>query len=53
VSVLLVEQNARHALETAGRGYVLQTGMIIATDSCAARREDDRVRKAYLGRSVY
>jgi branched-chain amino acid transport system ATP-binding protein len=49
VSILLVEQNARHALDTAGRGYVLQTGSIIARGSCAKLREDDRVREAYLG----
>jgi branched-chain amino acid transport system ATP-binding protein len=49
VSILLVEQNARHALDTAGRGYVLQTGSIIACGSCATLREDDRVREAYLG----
>jgi branched-chain amino acid transport system ATP-binding protein len=49
VSILLVEQNARHALDTAGRGYVLQTGSIIAHGSCATLREDDRVREAYLG----
>jgi len=49
VSILLVEQNARHALETAGRGYVLQTGSIIASGSCAVLREDERVREAYLG----
>jgi branched-chain amino acid transport system ATP-binding protein len=49
VSILLVEQNARHALDTAGRGYVLQTGSIIAHGSCAMLREDDRVREAYLG----
>jgi branched-chain amino acid transport system ATP-binding protein len=53
VSVLLVEQNARYALETAGRGYVLRTGMIVASGSCVALREDDRVRKAYLGGSVH
>jgi branched-chain amino acid transport system ATP-binding protein len=49
VSILLVEQNARHALDTAGRGYVLQTGSIIARGPCATLREDDRVREAYLG----
>jgi len=49
ISVLLVEQNARYALETAARGYVLQTGTIIASGSCAALREDERVRQAYLG----
>jgi branched-chain amino acid transport system ATP-binding protein len=51
-SVLLVEQNARYALETASRGYVLQTGSIIADGPCAALREDERVRQAYLGRSA-
>jgi branched-chain amino acid transport system ATP-binding protein len=51
-SVLLVEQNARYALETATRGYVLQTGSIIASGECAFLRNDDRVRQAYLGRSA-
>jgi branched-chain amino acid transport system ATP-binding protein len=51
-SVLLVEQNARYALETASRGYVLQTGSIIAEGPCATLRNDDRVRQAYLGRSA-
>jgi branched-chain amino acid transport system ATP-binding protein len=51
-SVLLVEQNARYALETASRGYVLQTGAIIAHGPCATLRNDDRVRQAYLGRSA-
>ena len=51
-SVLLVEQNARYALETASRGYVLQTGSIIACGNCATLRNDDRVRQAYLGRSA-
>ena len=49
-SILLVEQNARYALETASRGYVLQTGRIIAAASCAALKEDSRVKEAYLGR---
>jgi branched-chain amino acid transport system ATP-binding protein len=49
VSILLVEQNARYALETASRGYVLQNGVIVASGPCAALREDARVRKAYLG----
>ncbi len=51
-SVLLVEQNARYALETASRGYVLQTGSIIASGPCATLRNDDRVRQAYFGRSA-
>jgi len=49
-SVLLVEQNARYALETASRGYVLQTGSIIASGTCDALKQDPRVKEAYLGR---
>ncbi len=51
-SVLLVEQNARYALETASRGYVLQTGSIIASGACTSLRDDGVVRQAYLGRSA-
>ena len=50
-SVLLVEQNARYALETASRGYVLQTGSIIAEGTCESLKQDDRVKEAYLGRA--
>jgi branched-chain amino acid transport system ATP-binding protein len=50
-SVLLVEQNARHAFGTASRGYVLQTGRITASGTCAALAQDPRVREAYLGRA--
>jgi branched-chain amino acid transport system ATP-binding protein len=49
-SVLPVEPNARYA--SASRGYVLQTGSIIAGGECAVLRNDDRVRQAYLGRSA-
>ncbi len=49
-SVLLVEQNARYALETASRGYVLQTGAVIASGSCEALKNDERVKEAYLGK---
>jgi branched-chain amino acid transport system ATP-binding protein len=49
-SILLVEQNARYALETASRGYVLQTGSIIASGTCADLKQDERVKEAYLGR---
>jgi branched-chain amino acid transport system ATP-binding protein len=49
-SILLVEQNARYALETASRGYVLQTGTIIAAGLCAELKQDERVKEAYLGR---
>ena len=51
-SVLLVEQNARYALETASRGYVLQTGSIIVSGPCAELAKDARVREAYLGRAA-
>ncbi len=49
-SVLLVEQNARYALETASRGYVLQTGSVIANGSCSDLKQNPRVQEAYLGR---
>jgi branched-chain amino acid transport system ATP-binding protein len=52
MSVLLVEQNARYALETATRGYVLQTGNVVASGGCDALRQDLRVREAYLGRGA-
>ncbi len=51
-SILLVEQNARYALQTASRGYVLQTGSITASGSCQMLREDKRVQEAYLGRTA-
>jgi branched-chain amino acid transport system ATP-binding protein len=51
-SVLLVEQNARYALETASRGYVLRTGSIMVSGTCAELAKDTRVREAYLGRTA-
>ena len=51
-SVLLVEQNARYALETASRGYVLQTGSIMVSGLCTELAKDARVREAYLGRAA-
>jgi branched-chain amino acid transport system ATP-binding protein len=51
-SVLLVEQNARYALQTASRGYVLQTGSISASGPCQTLKEDNRVQEAYLGRAA-
>jgi branched-chain amino acid transport system ATP-binding protein len=47
--VLLVEQTALRALEVAHRGYVLETGTIALADSAAALRQNEQVRKAYLG----
>ena len=49
VSILLVEQNARLALETASRGYVMESGCITLCASAAELLADSRVRKAYLG----
>jgi len=51
-SVLLVEQNARYAFDTASRGYVLQTGSIIVSGACTELAKDERVREAYLGRAA-
>ena len=51
-SVLLVEQNARYALQTASRGYVLQTGSIVTSGTCRTLRQDKRVQEAYLGRTA-
>jgi len=49
VTVLLVEQNARMALSVAHRGYVLETGRIVATDDAKKLLDNEAVRKAYLG----
>ena len=49
--VLLVEQNALMALEVANRGYVLETGTVALADEAGALRENEQVRKAYLGES--
>jgi len=49
VTILLVEQNALMALSIARRGYVLETGRIVLTDRAEKLRENDLVRKSYLG----
>jgi branched-chain amino acid transport system ATP-binding protein len=49
VTILLVEQNARKALSTANRGYVLETGEIILSDSSENLSTNPQVKKAYLG----
>lgn len=49
VTILLVEQNAQLALNTAKRGYVLEAGAIKITGASAELLGDDRVRQAYLG----
>jgi branched-chain amino acid transport system ATP-binding protein len=48
-TILLVEQNALMALSIANRGYVIQTGEIILTDSAVKLKENEMVRKSYLG----
>jgi branched-chain amino acid transport system ATP-binding protein len=48
-AILLVEQNANMALEVAGRGYILQTGAVVLADSSAALRDNEDVKRAYLG----
>jgi len=49
VTVLLVEQNALMALAIADRGYVLQTGEIVLTDTAENLKKNPMVQKAYLG----
>ncbi len=48
-TVLLVEQNALQALSIAHRGYVLQTGEVVLSGSADSLRQNETVRKAYLG----
>jgi branched-chain amino acid transport system ATP-binding protein len=50
-TILLVEQNARIALQVASRGYVLQTGVVVLNDTAENLRRNEMVRKAYLGES--
>jgi branched-chain amino acid transport system ATP-binding protein len=49
VTVLLVEQNARRALELAHRAYILEQGRIVGTGSGSDLLHNDEVREAYLG----
>jgi len=52
VSILLVEQNARAALETADQGYVLETGSIVLSGKASELIHDPRVIASYLGGKV-
>jgi branched-chain amino acid transport system ATP-binding protein len=47
--ILLVEQNALMALDVAKRGYVLETGRVALADDARSLRENEQVRKTYLG----
>jgi branched-chain amino acid transport system ATP-binding protein len=49
VTILLVEQNARMALETANYGYVLEVGRVVMHDDCQRLAESPQVRESYLG----
>jgi branched-chain amino acid transport system ATP-binding protein len=49
VTILLVEQNARLALDVCSRGYVMESGCITLADTAANLLADSRVRAAYLG----
>ena len=49
VTMLLVEQNARLALETSSRGYVMESGSIVLADNAKSLLSNPQVRHAYLG----
>jgi branched-chain amino acid transport system ATP-binding protein len=49
VTILLVEQNARLALQAAHRGYVMDSGLITISGNASEMLDDPRVREAYLG----
>ena len=48
-TILLVEQNAQLALQYSHRGYVIETGEIVLTDTSAELLKNEQVKKAYLG----
>ena len=49
VTILLVEQNATLALSIAQHGYVLETGRVVVDDSTARLKQDETIRRSYLG----
>ena len=49
MTILLVEQNARLALQAADRGYVMESGLITMTGAASTMLDDPKVRAAYLG----
>jgi branched-chain amino acid transport system ATP-binding protein len=49
VTVLIVEQNIVHTLQIATRGYVLENGRVVMSDSGPALLRDPHVKRAYLG----
>ncbi|HLS86389.1 MAG TPA: ABC transporter ATP-binding protein [Burkholderiales bacterium] len=52
VTILLVEQNAKLALEAAARGYVMESGLVTLSGEAKALLSDARVREAYLGETT-
>ncbi len=52
ITILLVEQNTRLALQVAQRAYVLVTGEVVLNGACAELRTDPRIREAYLGENI-
>jgi branched-chain amino acid transport system ATP-binding protein len=48
-TILLIEQNARMALQVADRGYVIESGGILLTDTAANLQENEEVQNSYLG----
>ena len=48
-TIMFVEQNSKIALNTADRGYVMQTGEIILHDTCESLMNNEQVQKAYMG----
>jgi branched-chain amino acid transport system ATP-binding protein len=49
VSILLVEQNAALALDLADYAYVLETGNVVMSDKASVVKNDETIRKSYLG----
>jgi branched-chain amino acid transport system ATP-binding protein len=52
ITILLVEQNTRLALETAHRAHVLVTGEIVLSGRCDELKADPRIKAAYLGEAL-
>ena len=48
-TIFVVEQNANMALSVAHRGYVLQTGQVVLSGTAQSLRENETIRRAYLG----
>ncbi len=52
VTILLIEQNAKLALEVSDRGYVMESGVITLEGAAATLLHDPKVRAAYLGEAA-